>query len=40
VIRIHEVIDSRPVIAERPDAAVLPPGTPAIGTVIRDLADQ
>ncbi|HLQ57374.1 MAG TPA: ABC transporter ATP-binding protein, partial [Streptosporangiaceae bacterium] len=30
VIRIYEVIDSRPVIAERPDAAVLPPGTPDV----------
>jgi ATP-binding cassette, subfamily B, bacterial len=27
VIRIFEMIDSRPVITERPDAAVLPPGT-------------
>jgi ATP-binding cassette subfamily B protein len=30
VIRIFEVIDSRPVIAERPDAAMLAPGTPDI----------
>jgi len=30
VIRIFEVIDSRPVIAERPGAAVLPPGTPDV----------
>ncbi len=30
VIRIFEVIDSRPVITERPNAAVLPPGTPDV----------
>jgi ATP-binding cassette subfamily B protein len=30
VIRIYEVIDSRPVITERPDAAVLAPGTPDV----------
>ena len=30
VIRVFEVIDSRPVVTERPGAVVLPPGTPAI----------
>jgi ATP-binding cassette subfamily B protein len=30
VIRVFEVIDSRPVITDRPGAAELPPGTPAI----------
>ena len=30
VIRVFEVIDARPVITERPGAAELPPGTPAI----------
>jgi ATP-binding cassette, subfamily B, bacterial len=30
VIRVYEVIDSRPVITEKPDAVVLPPGTPDI----------
>jgi ATP-binding cassette, subfamily B, bacterial len=30
VIRIFEVIDARPVITDRPDAAALPPGTPDI----------
>jgi ATP-binding cassette subfamily B protein len=30
VIRVFEVIDSRPVITERPGAAVLPPGTPDV----------
>jgi ATP-binding cassette, subfamily B, bacterial len=30
VIRVFEVIDSRPVVTERPGAAVLPPGTPDI----------
>jgi len=30
VIRIFEVIDSRPVITERPGAAVLPPGRPDV----------
>jgi ATP-binding cassette subfamily B protein len=30
VIRVFEVIDSRPVITDRPGATALPPGTPAI----------
>ncbi len=30
VIRVYEVIDSRPVITEKPDAVVLPPGTPDV----------
>ena len=30
VIRVYEVIDSRPVLAEKPDAVALPPGTPDI----------
>ncbi|HEY2549919.1 MAG TPA: ABC transporter ATP-binding protein [Streptosporangiaceae bacterium] len=30
VIRVFEVIDSRPVITERPGAGVLPPGTPDV----------
>ena len=30
VIRVFEVIDSRPVITERPGATVLPPGTPDV----------
>jgi ATP-binding cassette subfamily B protein len=30
VIRVFEVIDSRPVISDRPGALTLPPGTPAI----------
>ncbi|HTZ24352.1 MAG TPA: ABC transporter transmembrane domain-containing protein, partial [Streptosporangiaceae bacterium] len=30
VIRVYEVIDSRPVVTEKPDAAVLPPGTPDV----------
>ncbi len=30
VIRVYEVIDSRPVVTEKPGAAVLPPGTPDI----------
>jgi ATP-binding cassette subfamily B protein len=30
VIRVFEVIDSRPVVTERPGAVVLPPGTPDI----------
>ncbi|MGH3236915.1 MAG: ABC transporter ATP-binding protein, partial [Streptosporangiaceae bacterium] len=30
VIRVYEVIDSRPVITEKPDAGVLPPGTPDV----------
>jgi ATP-binding cassette, subfamily B, bacterial len=30
VIRVYEVIDSRPVITEKPDARVLPPGTPDV----------
>jgi ATP-binding cassette subfamily B protein len=30
VIRVYEVIDSRPVVTEKPGALVLPPGTPDI----------
>jgi len=30
VIRVYEVIDSRPVVTEKPDALVLPPGTPDV----------
>jgi ATP-binding cassette, subfamily B, bacterial len=30
VIRVYEVIDSRPVLTEKPDAVALPPGTPDI----------
>jgi len=30
VIRVYEVIDSKPVVTEKPDAAVLPPGTPDV----------
>ncbi len=30
VIRVYEVIDSRPVVTEKPGAIVLPPGTPDI----------
>jgi ATP-binding cassette, subfamily B, bacterial len=30
VIRVYEVIDSKPVLTEKPDAAVLPPGTPDV----------
>ena len=30
VIRVYEVIDSRPVVTEKPGAVVLPPGTPDI----------
>jgi ATP-binding cassette, subfamily B, bacterial len=30
VIRVYEVIDSRPVLTEKPDATVLPPGTPGV----------
>jgi ATP-binding cassette subfamily B protein len=30
VIRVYEVIDSKPVVTEKPDAVVLPPGTPDV----------
>jgi ATP-binding cassette subfamily B protein len=30
VIRVYEVIDSRPVLTEKPDAVTLPPGTPDV----------
>jgi ATP-binding cassette subfamily B protein len=30
VIRVYEVIDSRPVVTEKPGAVVLPPGTPDV----------
>jgi ATP-binding cassette, subfamily B, bacterial len=30
VIRVYEVIDSKPVVTEKPEAAVLPPGTPDV----------
>jgi ATP-binding cassette subfamily B protein len=30
VIRVYEVIDSRPVVTEKPNALVLPPGTPDV----------
>ncbi len=30
VIRVYEVIDSRPVLTEKPDAVPLPPGTPDV----------
>jgi ATP-binding cassette subfamily B protein len=30
VIRVYEVIDSKPVVTEKPDALVLPPGTPDV----------
>jgi ATP-binding cassette, subfamily B, bacterial len=30
VIRVYEVIDSKPVVIEKPDAVVLPPGTPDV----------
>ena len=30
VIRVYEVIDSRPVLTEKPDAGALPPGTPDV----------
>ncbi len=30
VVRVYEVIDSKPVISEKPDAVALPPGTPDV----------
>src|SRR6202453_1809338 len=30
VIRVYEVIDAKPVVTEKPDAVVLPPGTPDV----------
>ena len=30
VIRVYEVIDSKPVVTEKPGAVVLPPGTPDV----------